>query len=218
MALVDGRGRRWLGRLGPAEGREREVVLERPLPAPDPLPVELGVGVGNRTHALWMIEKAAELAAARIRLVETERSRSVADAGRSDRFRHKAERRALAAVKQSGGAWSPAIEPPVELEAWLSEAGPAGGGILLDPSGQPLSALLSDWDARGTIRILVGPEGGLTDAERAACLASGLRPARLAPTTLRFETAAVAALAVAWQRREMGGEERPTGTAAGGSR
>lgn len=217
VALVDGRGLRREGRLGPATDREREVTVGGVLPAPEPLPVELCVGVGNRTHALWLVEKAAELSASRIRLLETERSRSVADAGRSGSFREKAERRALAAMKQSGGAWAPAIEAPRELEDWLAGA-ETRGGILLDPAGPPLAEVLEAWDGRVPLPVVVGPEGGLSERERSACLAAGLRPARLGPTVLRFETAAVAALAVAWQRRERARAGSPDPETDGGAR
>ncbi len=218
VALVDGRGGRREGRLGPVSDREREVTVGDPLPAPAPLAVELCVAVGNRTHTLWLVEKAAELCASRIRLLETERSRSVADAGRSTSFREKARRRALAAMKQSGGAWAPEIESPAELETWL--AGPPGprSGVLLDPEGPPLAAVLEGWDGRTPLPIVVGPEGGLTTRERDACLEAGLRAARLAATVLRFETAAVAALAVAWQRRETVGHGSPDLTPDGGAR
>jgi 16S rRNA (uracil1498-N3)-methyltransferase len=44
--------------------------------------------------------------------------------------------------------------------------------------------------------LLFGPEGGLEPDERHALLAAGWQPARLAGTTLRFETAGLAAAAV----------------------
>ena len=217
VALVDGRGSRREGRLGPGTEREREVTVGESLPVPEPLPVELCVAVGNRTHALWLIEKAAEFGAVRIRLLETERSRSVADAGRSDAFREKAERRALAAMKQSGGAWAPVVEPPLELAEWLAGGG-ARRGILLDPEGPALSAVLASWNGRDRLPVVTGPEGGLSARERRACLEAGLRPARLASTILRFETAALAALAVAWQRRETAGSGAAVLTSDGGER
>lgn len=217
MALVDGRGTRRLGRLGPAADREREVTVGEALPVPEQLPVELCVAVGNRTHALWLVEKAAELGVSRLQLVETERSRSVADAGRSAGFLEKAERRALSAMKQSGGAWALLIEPPVDLSEWLRDPGPAGAGVLLDPEGTPLDLALSTWDGRASLSILVGPEGGLSPGEREACIDAGLRPAWLAPAVLRFETAAVAALAVAWQRKRRAGCGTPAGISNGGT-
>ena len=45
--------------------------------------------------------------------------------------------------------------------------------------------------------VVIGPEGGLTPAERERVLAAGFEPIRLAAHTLRFETAAVAAAAAA---------------------
>ena len=44
--------------------------------------------------------------------------------------------------------------------------------------------------------ILVGPEGGFSTSERDAALLSGWEPVRLARGTLRFETAAIVAVAL----------------------
>jgi 16S rRNA (uracil1498-N3)-methyltransferase len=44
--------------------------------------------------------------------------------------------------------------------------------------------------------VLLGPEGGWTDAERQLAMAAGWRAASLGPNILRTETAAVAALAI----------------------
>jgi 16S rRNA (uracil1498-N3)-methyltransferase len=45
--------------------------------------------------------------------------------------------------------------------------------------------------------LAIGPEGGIEADELASLAAAGFRPVRLGPTVLRFETAAVAAVAVA---------------------
>jgi 16S rRNA (uracil1498-N3)-methyltransferase len=42
--------------------------------------------------------------------------------------------------------------------------------------------------------LLVGPEGGLTDAERATAVEAGFRGIRLGPRVLRTETAALTGL------------------------
>ena len=49
--------------------------------------------------------------------------------------------------------------------------------------------------------VVVGPEGGLTDAERGRFLGAAFLPVRLAPDLLRFETAALAAAAVVASQR-----------------
>lgn len=50
------------------------------------------------------------------------------------------------------------------------------------------------WQAT-QIYLLVGPEGGFTDAEQRTLVAAGAVPAGLGPNRLRTETAAVALLA-----------------------
>jgi 16S rRNA (uracil1498-N3)-methyltransferase len=49
--------------------------------------------------------------------------------------------------------------------------------------------------ATNTLTLLIGPEGGFTDAEVQDAIAAGARACRLGDGILRIETAAVAALA-----------------------
>ncbi|MFC4051111.1 16S rRNA (uracil(1498)-N(3))-methyltransferase [Actinomadura syzygii] len=66
--------------------------------------------------------------------------------------------------------------------------------VLHEEADAPLSAAAPP--ATGEIIVVVGPEGGITDAELAALAAAGGRPTRLGPTVLRTSTAGVAAAAV----------------------
>jgi 16S rRNA (uracil1498-N3)-methyltransferase len=59
-----------------------------------------------------------------------------------------------------------------------------------------LDALPADLSAADRVSVLVGPEGGWTDRERAAIRNAGWQPVSLGPGILRTETAALAALAV----------------------
>lgn len=197
VRITDGRGVLWAARL--VEEGTAVRLLERLRPPP-PLEVELWAPVGNKQATLWLVEKAAEFGLRRLRPVECRRSASVADAGRSRGFWAKAERRALAAVKQSGSAWVPELQRPEALDSCLSGLKGGGPRIFLDPDGPPLASALSSWTGEEAVVLLVGPEGGLTEEERSACGDAGFQPAALGPTVLRFETAAVAALATAAQR------------------
>lgn len=196
VRVTDARGALWGARLVEAG---TAVRLVEPLEAPPALEVELWAPVGNKQATLWLVEKATEFGLLRLRPVECERSASVADAGRSSGFWRKAERRALAAVKQSGSARLPEIDDPAPLADRLAALGVDVPRVVLDPAGPPLVSVLSEWPGRPAPVILVGPEGGLTDEELDVCRAAGFRPAALGPTILRFETAAVAALAIAAQ-------------------
>ncbi|MGY1637510.1 16S rRNA (uracil(1498)-N(3))-methyltransferase [Geodermatophilus sp. SYSU D00742] len=65
--------------------------------------------------------------------------------------------------------------------------------VLHEQARHPLSRV--DLPAEGTIAVVVGPEGGLTDGEVVALSAAGARPVRLGPEVLRTSTAGAAALA-----------------------
>lgn len=208
IEVTDGQGRLWQGRL--LETRPGATCeLEAPSGDPRRLPAELAAAVAAKDRTLWLVEKAVELGALAYRPVEFARSRSVADAGRSTAFWRRAGRRAVAALKQCGGSRLPDIGPVQELHDYLDrKRRPAPGGVarsgpdvVLDPAGESsLAGALEAWTGAPPVRILVGPEGGLEAGELAACREAGFRPVHLGPRTLRFETAAVCALAVAGQR------------------
>jgi len=197
VRVTDGHGVLWGARL--LEGGSSVRLLDR-LQAPPRLEVELWAPVGNKQATLWLVEKAAEFGLRRLRPVECRRSVSVADASRSRGFWAKAERRVLAAVKQSGSAWTPELDEPVALADRLAGLEGDRPRFVLDRTGPPLAAALAGWSCTEPVVLLIGPEGGLTGEERVACERDGFRPASLGPTVLRFETAAVAALAIAAQR------------------
>jgi RsmE family RNA methyltransferase len=54
------------------------------------------------------------------------------------------------------------------------------------------------------VTVVIGPEGGFTEPERGMLLSAGYRRLALAPHTLRFETAALAAAAVVTTARLRG--------------
>lgn len=213
VQLTDGCGGMWSAHLRDVSGPRISCVLDEPLESAARLPVELAFAVGNKSHTLWLVEKATEFSVTGLWPVEFSRSRSVADAARSPSFWDKAKRRSVSAMKQSRGAWLPRVERPCGLQAFLGSvtdrpapesdrADVQAGRILLDPSGEPLGSLIGRWSGSPPLLFLVGPEGGATDEERAAVLGSGFGLARLGPSILRFETAAIAAVAVATQQYE----------------
>jgi 16S rRNA (uracil1498-N3)-methyltransferase len=164
------------------EVEERDVVSQRP-------GVTLAVGAGDRDRFEWIAEKATELGVAALIPVETELTAAVATRIRPQHVA-KLRRRALETLKQCGAAWVPEISPPVPLATLLARP-LAGERWLADASGASASAVSP------AATVLVGPEGGFTPAERAAALAGGFCPVRLGPYVLRFETAALAAAALA---------------------
>ncbi len=179
--VTDGRGRLFRvvlegdedvlrGRIVEARtARERRVVLEVGFPV-------------LRAHPRndWLIEKAVEVGVGT--LVPVPWERSVKDVSASSRRRW--ERIAREAMKQSESVWLPEIR----LDAAPFDR-PAGTlWILADPAG---SETLPEIGDAARVRLLVGPEGGITDGERDRLLRQGAVRWGLGPTRLRGETAAV---------------------------
>ena len=156
--------------------------------------IHLLAPVADRDRMLLLAEKATELGIASWRPVSWRRSKSVSPRGEGPMFQAKLKARMIAALIQSGGAWLPDIFPEATVEAAIA-ATPAGTRLILDRSGDDGAN-----PARAPVSIALGPEGGLEPAERALFVASDFKPLRLAPTTLRFETAGIAAIAVVLSR------------------
>jgi 16S rRNA (uracil1498-N3)-methyltransferase len=99
------------------------------------------------------------------------------------------------AARQSRRAWIPEVTGPLstaELCGYLSSRPAAVALLLHESAGLPL-AEVSVAQADSLV-LMVGPEGGISDAEVAALAAAGAVPVRLGPTVLRTSTAAVVAL------------------------
>jgi 16S rRNA (uracil1498-N3)-methyltransferase len=99
------------------------------------------------------------------------------------------------AAKQSRRPWVPVIAEPAatrEVAAGIEAA--AAALVLHEAASEPLAgAPLPD---TGEVLVVVGPEGGVDDAELAAFVAAGARAVRLGEPVLRPSTAGAAALAV----------------------
>jgi 16S rRNA (uracil1498-N3)-methyltransferase len=188
VELRDGAGLVGTGQLMRA-GRGWTVDVHASHVVARPLGLTLAVGAGDRERVEWLVEKATELGVTWIALLETERTAAVATRVRASQV-GKLRRHAFEAVKQCGAAWAPRIDDPQPLTTFVAR--PIDGQRwLADPAGRMLAAAGTD-----PITALIGPEGGLTEPERAAVLAADYRPVRLGAHMLRFETAAVAIAAV----------------------
>lgn len=157
--------------------------------------IHMLVPVADRDRMLWLAEKACEFGCTSWRPVMWKRSRSVSPRGEGVGFQAKVAARMAGALAQSEGAWLPQLFPDATLERAIVAA-PVGDRVLLDPDapaliGMSVSAL------RPPLVIALGPEGGLEADEIALLQDAGFRSASVGPTILRFETAGMAALAIA---------------------
>jgi len=141
---------------------------------------------------LWLAEKATELAVTSWRPVVWRRSKSVSPRGEGPTFQAKVRARMTSALIQSGGGWLPDVFPDSTVERAVAAA-PLGTRLLLAKDGEPMVGV----PMRIPITIALGPEGGMEQSERDAFIGAAFLPVKLGDSTLRFETAGVAAVAIA---------------------
>jgi len=141
----------------------------------------------------YMAQKAVEMGARSLRPVLTRRTQ----VARLNLERLEAN--AVEACEQCGVIWRPEIHVPQSLDAALAAWPQDRLLVFCDedaPLANPLDALRAAPDAAG-VGLLIGPEGGFDEAERASFtrMPNVLRLS-LGPRILRADTAAVAALAL----------------------
>ena len=161
------------GALEPAGDTDREAA---PAPA-----IGVGFALVKGDKPEWVVQKLTECGVDRIVPFAAERSVVRWDDAKAARNRERLRRVAREAAMQSRRRWLPEVEA---VQSFLDVAGRPGVG-LADGGDGSFPPDLARWPL-----LLVGPEGGWSDAERAA--GQG-RFVRLGPQVFRAETAAVAA-------------------------
>jgi 16S rRNA (uracil1498-N3)-methyltransferase len=98
------------------------------------------------------------------------------------------------AAKQSRRAWLPEVTDPATTASLAKRVSTACAIILEADAPAKLHEL--PLPQSGEVLLLVGPEGGISPAERATLRDAGAIEARLGPTVLRTSTAGAAAAAI----------------------
>ncbi len=195
LTLFNGHGGEYAASLAEARGGRLSVAVgeAQPIERESALGLTLAQGVSRGERMDLVVQKATELGVGGIAPVFTERSVVRLSVPQAARKLEHWRAIAVGACEQSGRNRLPQLSAPVPLADFLKAPAP-GTRLLLSPGG----ALRIQDLARpaGAVTVLIGPEGGLTEAERASAVAAGFTPVRLGPRVLRTETAAIAALSV----------------------
>ncbi len=196
VEALDGRGSKVVARLAIHSDQvslEFESQSESPALNEAIAPVRLEVGIIKGDAMEWVIEKAVELGVRELVPVMTQHTVVQLKNKGPEAFQERWQKIADQALKQCGRLERLAVALPIELEMllqdgsitrlWCDEA--AEGPYLLDWIG-------SLGSAPSELRLLVGPEGGWSEHERALLQRSqGVVRVGLGPLVLRAETAAV---------------------------
>ncbi|WP_417206265.1 16S rRNA (uracil(1498)-N(3))-methyltransferase [Antarctobacter sp.] len=192
VALFNGQDGEWRAEV--TEAGKRGGTLEcRAQTAPQTLPPDLWLLFApiKKARTDFIVEKSVEMGARRILPVQTAFTNS--ERIRQDRL----QAHATEAAEQCGATYVPEVTDLTRLDRLLADW-PADRQLMFcdeGRAGEPATLPQTP----GPWAILIGPEGGFSDAERSKLHALPFaHPVALGPRILRADTAAVAALTI-WQ-------------------
>ncbi len=195
VALFNGQDGEWLSEVVQAGKRGGELTcIEQTRPLQMPPDLWLLFAPIKKARTDFIVEKAAEMGTARIVPVQTDYTNS--ERIRQDRL----QAHAVEAAEQCGGTYVPEVTELQKLDQVLDNW-PDGRQLMFCDEAEVGSALrLAENEKGQPWAILIGPEGGFSERERARLgTLSYSHVVSLGPRILRADTAAVAALTM-WQQ------------------
>jgi len=192
----DGEGREWECEVAASHHRSSRLAIRRQLEdtVESALDLTLAQALTRGDRFDLIVQKATELGVTRIIPVSSEHAETRKSADRTEPRLERWQRISLEALKQCGRRRLVTITGPVHFPALCQELSGAPAVIFSERGGLAFPSLAAP--APG-LTLVVGPEGGWSEAELALASTHGLIPVHLGPRILRTETAAIAAVAIA---------------------
>ena len=179
--------------------RVLETIQEPPRQTPR---LVLGQSLLKGEKMDWVIQKATELGVSEIVPIESQHSVVQLKADRVNHQLARWQRIALEAAQQSEQWRIPTVATPQSLSALLTSLATGTLTLMLAErrEGKSLQTVNLPQDARGSILVLIGPEGGWSQEEAQIAEQAGIQPIALGEHILRAETAAIAAISILQSR------------------
>ncbi|MFO8025277.1 16S rRNA (uracil(1498)-N(3))-methyltransferase [Thiohalophilus sp.] len=192
VILFNGDGHDYLGRLTVVSKNHATATIESAIALDNEssLPTQLALGIAKGERMDYALQKAVELGINRLTPLVTERCVVQLDAKREQKRRQHWQGIIRGACEQSGRARLPQLDDVTRYADFLELALP-GQRMILDPRSQQT---LSQCARPQQLILMIGPEGGFTQTERAQAYQHDAVGVRLGPRILRTETAVVAGL------------------------
>jgi 16S rRNA (uracil1498-N3)-methyltransferase len=195
VLVFNGRDGEWAAAIAGRKRAEQLLVEMQTRPQQPPTRVRYAFAPLKHARLDYMVQKAVEMGAAVLTPVLTQHTQ----VSRVNLERMRAN--VIEAVEQCGILSIASVEEPVPLERFLASRDAARLLVFCDEDADvasPIAALeAARPKAASGIDVLIGPEGGFSEQERARLLAqSCVARLSLGERILRADTAAVAALAL----------------------
>ncbi len=192
VILFNGLGGEYRGKVR-INNKQTSVTIEEfsNISVESSLRIHLGQGISRGEKMDYVVQKAVELGVSEITPLFTERCGVKLDEERAEKRLEHWQKIIISACEQSGRNSIPQIHPPAEISEWITQRNEALR-FICHPG---LSSDEFSHEGKESVAILIGSEGGFTEAEVAGAIVHDFKSLVLGPRVLRTETATVAALA-----------------------
>ena len=198
IQVTNGIGLRVRGTVETAEGSSVSIKIDSLVQEAEPrIGITLVQALAKGDRDEMAIQSATELGAVGFIPWQSERSISRWEGPKIAKGVDRWQQIVLEAMKQSLQVWLPVVTEPQTTKQLLATFEKFDHVLVLDPTA---TELLVDTEVSGGVAIVVGAEGGISDAELAAFGATKARAVRLGSGVLRTSTAGPAAIAVLQSR------------------
>jgi len=203
ITIFNGSGGEFLARIELLTHAQVVVLVEdfKDQQCESPLIIELAQALCANEKMDWVIQKAVELGVNRIQPIATERCVIQLSHERASKRLEHWKKIIIAACEQSGRNYLPHISSVISLPAWLSQKKSDDNQnqqetrLMLSPIADQNLKNIAKPPNNHRITLIIGPEGGFSQAEKLSILHGGYTEIRLGSRVLRTETAGLAIIA-----------------------
>lgn len=194
LTLFDGHGGEYPAEIIGVDKKYVQVVTGEHLSCEreSALDIHLGIAVSRGERMDWVVQKSTELGVTALTPLLTEHTGVKLAGERADKKIQHWQQIAISACEQCGRNRPPVVHPLQSQAQWLASTTAERKFVLHHRA----DAVAVPSETPGTIALLVGPEGGLSEAEISAAERAGFAALRLGPRVLRTETAPIVAIAL----------------------
>jgi len=196
--MSDGNYGEFQGELVNVSKKNAEVLINhfKTIDVESPLNIHLAQGISRGDRMDFTLQKSVELGVNTITPIFTERCGVKLNNERLAKKHEQWQKIVISACEQSGRCTVPIVNTPISLQEWLAQSTNALK-INLHPKAKHsiMNLPVSDTSQQQVkVRLLIGPEGGLSDDEIKQANDANCIDVLLGPRVLRTETAALTAI------------------------
>ncbi|MBL4909459.1 MAG: 16S rRNA (uracil(1498)-N(3))-methyltransferase [Alteromonadaceae bacterium] len=168
-----------------------DILAKHEINNESPLNIHLGQGISRGERMEFTLQKSVELGVNTITPLFTERCGVKLSGERLEKKRLQWQKTVISACEQSGRCLVPEVKQPITLSQWLAQETAA---LKLNLHPRASHSIMTLKAQAHRVRLLIGPEGGLSDDEIEQANDAEFKDVLLGPRVLRTETAALTAI------------------------